>query len=184
MRWASLLICGCLLLTGCGGGSAEERTAAEMLLKLGATINVSTAQIPVKTAAKLPPKPLITAIKLQGKTLTVADLEPFKPLKAVEELTLSTCQMPYEICPIISGYTRLKSLDLYKTTFNDDAVAQLSNLSQLTKLELSYTRITDKSIDKLLEFKRLEQLYITGTRITPEGLKRLREGLPGCVIQK
>lgn len=182
--WYMICIGAGLLLAGCGGGSAAEKVVAEHILKLGGSVGVEGADILVKQAKNLTSAPQIRRIRIMNRPLTAADLEPLKELKSVQELTLQNCSVPYELCPIISSYAQLETLDLYKTPFNDEALTQLTGLHKLTKLELSYTRITDASVDKLLEFKRLQTLHLTGTLLTPEGVKRVREGLPRCQIHK
>src|SRR5437867_8930237 len=66
----------------------------------------------------------------------------------------------------LSPFTRLQSLDLDHTRFDDKGMQNLEGMTQLSKLYLRDTLITDEGLKYLGHLRHLTELDLYGTKIT------------------
>jgi len=76
---------------------------------------------------------------------------------------------------------RLRSLDLSRTAFSGDWLADFTGLEAL---DLRYSEFSDKDVDSLRNLQTLRRLVISKTKVTSEGIHRLGmlKGLESIVI--
>ncbi|HSG69072.1 MAG TPA: hypothetical protein VLA12_01585 [Planctomycetaceae bacterium] len=147
-----VLIGLCLTLpTGCGdrtGTPANNRAAAELVIRKGGSVRVEGVSYPIDRLAQLPAGDLVLkSVDLAEKKFTDEDLQALTDLKALEKL------------------------NLYGTGITDKGIDLLLPLDALTELELSYTLLTDDGFQKLKELKSLEKLTLFGTKISDDSVK-------------
>jgi Leucine Rich repeat len=146
-----LIVLFLVLPIGCGedvGTPANNRTAAELVLKQGGSVRVEGVTYAIDKVGKLPAGDIVLKeINLAEKTCTDEDLKMFTDLKALEKL------------------------NLYGTGVTNQGLDLLLPLAALKELELSYTLITDEGLRKLKDIKPLEKLTLYGTKVTDDGVK-------------
>ena len=85
----------------------------------------------------------------------------------------------------IRFFPELKYLEIHKCPISDAGLVHLRGLTELRKLELRETRITDAGLVHLegLTKTKLGGINLYGTTVTLEGARRLKQKLPGTIIQ-
>jgi len=66
---------------------------------------------------------------------------------------------------------RLKGLDLFRTSANDETLGYVGELHSLKSLTLDLTSVTDAGLKHLTSLKDLKTLSLNGTAITDKGLE-------------
>ncbi len=82
----------------------------------------------------------------------------------------------------LSQLQNLTSLHLEKTRVGDAGLAHLKTLDHLEYLNLYDTRVNDGGLVHLERLKRLKQLYVWETQVSRAGAERLKDSLPGVVV--
>ncbi|MEP7366428.1 MAG: hypothetical protein ABI972_24485, partial [Acidobacteriota bacterium] len=77
----------------------------------------------------------------------------------------------------LGSMTKLRSLDLSYSPFNDKGMEGLAGLKNLRRLILRDTMVTDDGLKHLAGLTELEELDLTGTRTSDRGIEFLR-GMP------
>ena len=83
----------------------------------------------------------------------------------------------------LAGMVQMESLNLDNSPISDAGLVHLGKMKKLTFLHLGSTQVTDAGLDQLAGLTSLEDLRVTRTAVTEEGATRLREQIPGIVIQ-
>ena len=183
--------------------SDKDRRAAEMVLRRGgiAVIRVSEVEAEINPSNGLPAAPLrLVRARLRNRPdLVDADLEAFRGLADLVEVTLPDCKIITD-----AGIAHLRSLaslrhvDLWNTQATNEGLRYLESLVQLEFLNLGGTRvtgagladlhgltnlrylnlwwdnITDADLAHLKGFSRLESLDLSGTPVTDRGIVHLK----------
>lgn len=82
----------------------------------------------------------------------------------------------------LSHFLQLEYLDLGETKITDDGLAHLADLPKLRQIYLDGTKITDDGFMQLSKFRSLKCVNVSMGVITRNGTARLKESLPGLVI--
>lgn len=112
-----------------------------------------------------------------GAKYTSADvIEPISQLSGIRSLSLTHTEVTNKDIARLAKLPDLASLDLHMTKMHEGAVPGLANM-QLKSLQLNRTSIDDDSIAALSSMTSLEHLDLTRTKVTDAGLEHL-ESLP------
>ena len=99
-------------------------------------------------------------------------------LPALERLNISQCNQSSfgagQLAKTRSSNV-LKLLNLSRTKFTDEGLAELKHLFELRILNLDDTKITDTGLEQIKEMTQLQRLQLSGTQVSDVGLKHLKE---------
>ncbi len=108
----------------------------------------------------------LTNVNVQDKGLT-----HLLGLTQLKELRCAQCRITkLNLAPL----TKLESLDVSLTPFNDEGMKGLAGLQHLRRLSLRDTSVTDEGLKYLSGLTQLEDLDLSGVRLTDAGLAQLR----------
>jgi serine/threonine protein kinase/Leucine-rich repeat (LRR) protein len=156
----------------------SNRRAALWILSQGGSVTVRIDHV-AKLIEVVPGHALpgtdfeLTSVRLQGATVTDADLEHFRGLKSLAVLALSGKQIKGSGFANLEGLTGLKTLILSNTSVTDNALTHLQSLVTLESLLLDGTQVTDAGLVNLKDLKHLHELNLNWTRVTDAGLAQL-----------
>ena len=85
---------------------------------------------------------------------------------------------------VLAKLKELVCLDLYGTTFGDEAATAISTLPNLAKLELYGTKITDVGLKKLQSLKTLTSIGLGGTTTSLQAAADFQAALPQCRVNR
>ena len=151
-------------IAGCGGGgTADDKQAAEWALEHGGTVIVAGKFLKIDSVEGLPEE----SFAVQKIDLNQAD--PPITDKILEQLPVSE---------------NLMSLGLHSAQITDKGLDPLLKFSGLTELELSYTEIGDAGLEQLAGLKKLTKLFLYGTQVTDEAVEEFKKKRPNCAIYR
>jgi len=156
------------------------------LTNLKSLILFNADQLTNKGLAELASLQSLTSIHLgRGAKISVSGLKSLNSLKKLKDLTIQNVKQDNSIMDI-SGLTALEDLSIglhrkykggtmvYESSFQDEDLACLANLTRLKKLHLAGAGISNEGIKHLSGLTNLGYLSIVGQcRITDVGLKHL-----------
>jgi len=73
----------------------------------------------------------------------------------------------------LSKFPKLESLDLSLSTFNDEGMKSVAELTQLRRLSLRDSLVTEKGLSNLARLTKIEELDLGGTHVSDAGLAHL-----------
>ena len=150
----------------------NEQTAIENIKNNGGTVRSVAANDDSKEID----------FHLSGKDLTDDKLADVAQVEEVIWLNLKDTKITDAGLKHLANLKNLKKLHLERTAVTDEGLAHLSGLSNLKYLNLYGTKVTDAGLEKLTELKNLEQLYLWKSAATEEGAQRLKQAIPGLVV--
>jgi Ran GTPase-activating protein (RanGAP) involved in mRNA processing and transport len=68
-------------------------------------------------------------------------------------------------------------------TITDTGLNALKGIKQLKRLNVSGNMISDAGMKTLSGIKTLEKLNVANTKVTDAGIAKLKEALPGCLVE-
>jgi hypothetical protein len=93
-------------------------------------------------------------------------------LAQLKELRCAQCRLTKLS---LASLTKLESLDVSLTPFNDEGMKGLAGLQQLRRLHLRDTLVTDAGLQSLSGLTNLEELDLSGAKISDAGIAHLRK---------
>jgi len=84
--------------------------------------------------------------------------------------------------PHLTELTKLETLHLSLTQVTDAGLKHLQALRNVTFVDLRSTQVTDAGLENLTGMTNLGTLYLSDTHVTQEGIKELGKALPNCQI--
>ncbi|MFT5325341.1 MAG: hypothetical protein ACI8P0_003209 [Planctomycetaceae bacterium] len=83
----------------------------------------------------------------------------------------------------LAGLTAMEWLNLDNSQISDDCLKHLSGMSKLSFLHLGSTLVSDAGLPALNGLSSLKDLKVTRTAVTEEGIAELKKSLPDTEIQ-
>ena len=75
-----------------------------------------------------------------------------------------------------------KALTLHDSTFTDQDLSSVEDLSQYETLDLEGTQLTNEGLERLGQMKQLRYIVVRRTKVTVAGVQRLQQALPKACI--
>jgi hypothetical protein len=150
----------------------NEQTAIENIKKNGGTVRSVAANDSSKEID----------FHLSGQDLTDDKLADVAQVEEVIWLNLKDTKITDAGLKHLANLKNLTKLHLERTAVTDEGLAHLSGLSNLKYLNLYGTKVTDAGLDKLTGLENLKQLYLWESAATEEGAQRLKQAIPGLVV--
>ncbi len=111
--------------------------------------------------------------KTDRQPLGDADMEHFRQLETLEELSLTRYKLSDAGVRSLAGMTRLTRLELKEMSITDACAETFERLTGIMSLNLSNTKVGDAVLAQVARMKRLHELELKHTRITDAGIKHL-----------
>ena len=151
-------------VAGCGGGgTADDKAAAEWALKHGGTINIVGSILKVDSVEDLPEE------SFEVQKIDLNQVEPPITDKDLEQMPASE---------------NLVYLGLHSAKITDKGLDPLLKLSGLKELELSYTEVGDNGLDQLAAMKTLTKLYLYGTSVSDDAVEQFQKKRSDCKVYR
>ena len=103
-------------------------------------------------------------------------------LTNLESLDLDFASISDSGASELASLRKLERLNLEQTPISDKTIQRISSLPQLRSLILDSTRVTDDCVVDLQRMTQLRVLSVQRTRISQSGAARLRNALPGAIV--
>ena len=75
-----------------------------------------------------------------------------------------------------------KAMTLHDSTFTDQDLSSIENLSTYETLDLEGTQLSNAGLEQLENMKQLRYLVVRRTNVTVAGVQRLQQALPKASI--
>lgn len=176
--------------------AAEERTAAEAVLKLGGSVlddndnSIVKDNPPLVRNQQSAFRTAIANVQSKGSAKSVTfpigthddKIKLILSFSSLHHLNLEQAAVTDSVIATITNANGLVSLKLRSTLISDEGVKHLPALRQLQFLDLSHTKITDKSAIELAKCSQLRHLYLEDTFVSLQCVSRLKNALPQANI--
>ena len=157
--------------------ATPDRKAAEYVLSIGGTVQVSGTDKILKTASDLPKEAFqLTVVNLsQNKLVSDAGMVHFKDCKNVTHLHLENCEQVSD-----AGLAHFKdsknvtSLVLRGTKVSAAGLANFKDCKNMSSLHLNAAGVDDTGLANFKD-RNLTFLHLTGTQVTDTGLANFKD---------
>ncbi|MBT6156855.1 MAG: hypothetical protein HOL01_19540 [Planctomycetaceae bacterium] len=151
-------------VAGCGGGgTADDKSAAEWAIQHGGTVNIVGSILKVDTVEDLPEE------SFEVQKIDLNQVDPPITDKDLEGLPASES---------------LVYFGLHSAKVTDKGLEPLLKLSGLKELELSYTEVGDNGLDQLAAMKTLTKLYLYGTSVSDDAVEQFKKKRTDCTVYR
>jgi Leucine Rich repeat len=116
----------------------------------------------------------VTAVDLNSKAVTDADMPLFDYLPDVEDVDLAGTKVGDRGIRHLRGHSQLRKLNLFESQVGDEGWAILKDIRTLKHVAAGRTKITDAGLVHAGVLTQLEYLGLRGNRVTDSGLVHLR----------
>lgn len=144
----------------------SPRTAIAALKKKG--VHVVTAR-----GASMPSMGIGIGHKSDKQPLNDADMEHFRQLETLEDLSLSRYKLTDDGVRHLAGMTRLHKLELKEIPITDASAPVFEHMTGVMSLNLSDTKVGDAVLEQVARMRKLHELDLRHTLITDAGIKHL-----------
>ena len=117
----------------------------------------------------------VEQVQVPGDTLSDAIADSLAPLNGLKNLHLrGGASLTGKTFGKFAKMSKLRSVDLESSGFNDEGAAAVSALTSLEELHLRKTKITDAGLVHLAKLRNLRRLGLNETAVTIDGLAALK----------
>jgi len=155
-----------------------QRRAIARLEQLGVVVNERTG-IQISQWGHETGMQVIVGEDFKGKP---ADLSLLSRLVDLREAQFLGRRVTGQWIAPITKLENVHSLVIKKAQVDDDALAQIRSLKDLRHISIYYSPVTDASVETLGQLNRAIWVRLYGTEMTAEGADKLREKLPGALV--
>jgi Leucine-rich repeat (LRR) protein len=130
-----------------------------------------------------PDQPIVTLILTDSLISDHSLLTLLAQMPELRRLNLSNVLLGDALAKDLPRCEKLDFLRLMGSRLTDAGLADIARLAAMRELELGENDISDAGLAHLANMKNLRTVYVSNTRVTGEGRARLRQALPGCIVQ-
>jgi|GEM_PF-2058906 hypothetical protein len=153
-----------LTVAGCGGGgTADDKSAAEWAIKHGGTVNIVGSILKIDAVEDIPEE------SFEVQKIDLNQVDPPITDKDLEGLPASES---------------LVYLGLHSAKITDKDLEPLLNLTGLKELELSYTEVGDSGLEQLAGLSTLTKLYLYGTSVSDDAVEQFKKKCSDCMVYR
>jgi serine/threonine protein kinase len=152
--------------------SASDRKAAEYVFSIGGSVMVNGSAAPVKAAAGLPDRFVLTGVDLYAnQKVTEAGLSVFAGCTSLTRVQLASSAVTDSGLAHFRNNTRLQELSLHLTKVTDAGLKHFKDCKELTTLAFSHlSGVTDVGLATFKGCTKLISFDLDHTQVTDAGL--------------
>jgi serine/threonine protein kinase len=161
-----------------------DRKAAEWVIAQAGFVQVTGAEVDIKSVADLPKSRFtLSLVNLSFTEVTDAGLAHLKDLTSLNSLWLHNTTVTDAGLAPLADLTKLTQLTLSNTRVTDAGLGHLKKLQSLTLLGLGGPAVTDAGLGSFKDRKGLTLLNVRKTQVTAKGVAEFHAAVPGCKIE-